>query len=166
MGTRGMGRRWVKNSSHTLPPLKLLHSSDLPRLSGTPAVPILWETSGLLPGDKGYLNPSVMLPSFPLPQQDSPSHFRAPGPCSWDQWHGEKGVSFLSSIFQYNQKLPQDEHGHLPRTPPHSCPSKNGMGPTERGVIRYCPLLHSASRLRAGRGNLLALQRPLAIWVT
>lgn len=37
----GHGKGLGQNSSCTLPSFKLLHSSDLPRLSGAPAVPIL-----------------------------------------------------------------------------------------------------------------------------
>lgn len=67
IGNQGMGREWVKNSSRTLPPLKLLHSSDLPRLSGAPTVPVLWETSGLLPRDKGVSQPLSHAAFFPAP---------------------------------------------------------------------------------------------------
>lgn len=43
----------------------------------------------------------------------------------------------------------------MPLTSFYSCPSKNGMGTTELGVILYCPLLHSVPRYRAGGGMLL-----------
>lgn len=85
---------------------------------------------------KGYLSPLVTLPSSLPTQQDSPS--------------GGKSASFLSSDFQCNQKLSQDEQGHVPLTLSHSCPSKNGMGTTKRGPPVTAPHLHSAPRCRAG----------------
>jgi hypothetical protein len=62
----------------------------------------------------GFSTPqSCCLLLLPSSRIHSLSHSQAPGPC-YHQWQGGKGVSFLFSNFQYNQKLSQDEQLHVP----------------------------------------------------
>lgn len=161
-----MGRGWVKNSSRTLPPLKLLHSSDLPRLSGAPTVPILWETSGLLPGDKGVSQTPQSCCLLPRPSKIHPFFSGLLGLVLRISGM-EKRVSLFSLLFfSITKNYPRMSKGICPS--PHSTLVPARMGWAQlKGGSSVTALFYTQLPDLGQKGAISwLLQRPLAIWVT